>query len=409
VGFAGQLEAEGAAAPVSIELTPESLALAPEGRPSFALALTDIEELHDDNYTLRLTDHTGSRYALSMLGKAYGQLLAELRTARDAALERDLLLRGVGLKDTFPAKVFGRGEPIPADVRLYEDLLVVRPERGTMFGIPLSFVEEVTWDDSLYQVHVRTDDGDELVLGHLAKRAEELIAELRRQLEALAARTARTLTAIMPGAGAGGVRALASEMRDGRAVARERVEGIDPGLWPLLETAVAGERREAYDALVTRGVAGWTSFGVKAVRADAEPEPGAEAPAADETARRARTWYFVPLAREGTPVNLIAQEVTSGEAHATYLFRVTEPGTSPVGPDDVRRSVARLNRALLLLNFRREPLYLPEDRLDEGEHARYRVAVRKLDYLRWARGALVARVAHDAGWEKALDEAIASA
>ncbi len=49
---------------------------------------------------------------------------------------------------------------------------------------------------------------------------------------------------------------------------------------------------------------------------------------------------------------------------------------------EVAAGIRRLNRALLTLNFRREPIYLPDEQLQQGRHARYLVAVRRLDYLR---------------------------
>jgi hypothetical protein len=39
----------------------------------------------------------------------------------------------------------------------------------------------------------------------------------------------------------------------------------------------------------------------------------------------------------------------------------------------VAASIARLNRAILSLNFRREPIYAPEEEIVSGRFARYRV------------------------------------
>jgi hypothetical protein len=76
----------------------------------------------------------------------------------------------------------------------------------------------------------------------------------------------------------------------------------------------------------------------------------------------------------------VAVESAGDEARATFVFETSD--------------VDRLNAALLLTSFRREALFLPEDRL-----GRWSTAVRLLPVVRWARGALVARVVHDAQWE----------
>ncbi|MGH2724302.1 MAG: hypothetical protein ACRDI0_08555 [Actinomycetota bacterium] len=359
---------DGSPVPGEVEVTEAELAIVPEGGAPLHIALVDIEDVHDDDYTLRLTDHTGARYELSMLGSAYGQVQADLRKRRDAALERDLLLRGVNLRDTYPGKLFDADGPHPVELRLYEDLLVVVPERGTMFGVPFSFVDAVEWDPELYQTHVVTDDGRRLVFGHLAKRSEEFRDELRRLLEELSGRTAATLAGLLPDTGPEPLSRLAERMRDGRAAQERVIAEIDPSAWPRLEEAAARteDLRASYQRLKAMAPPGWTAFGVKAVRSEGSGDEAAD------------LWYFCPLSREGRPANAVAQEVASASGHATYLFRLMEPARfaaldGRALAKEVVRGIARLNRALLLLNFRREPIYLPEEQIASGPHARYRV------------------------------------
>ena len=421
---AGQVRVdEGPLAPARVEVSDEGVDIAQDGGGAIHLPFVDIEDLHDDNYVLRLTDHTGRRYELTMLGRAYGQVFADIQKRRDAALERDLLLVGVNKQDSFPAKLFGGPQPLPVQLRLYEDLLVVVPERGTMFGVPYSFVERVDWDEELYQVHVITDDGRDLVFGHLAKRSEEFRDELRRLLEALAKRTAATLRLLLPGVPEATIGPLAGVMRDGRAAQRWQIDAVDPGVWPRLEHVAAGteELRAAYDRLKAMTVEPWAAFGVKAMKTAGE-EPAAPTTAAAEPADEEGVasgavtdlWYFCPLNIDGRPANVVAQEVASASGHATYLFRLMEPdrfrslGEQELA-SEVARSIHALNRALLQLNFRREPIYLSDEQIAEGQYARYRVALRKLEHLRDARDRFLGRATHNASWENQVREVAARA
>lgn len=401
--------------PATIELTEDALQIVADGSPAIHLSLVDIDDVHDHEHVLRLADHAGGTYEVSMLGAAYGQLVADLRTRRDDALERALLLRGVGLRDTFPGKLLAGSEMIPVELRVYEDLLVVVPERGRMFGVPYSFIDEVGWDEGRYQVSVITDDGRTLLFGHLALRTQEFLDELRRLLAELAARTADTLSGLLPGLAPATLSALAGLMRDGRAVQRRRLDPVDPSVWPRLEAAAVGTeaRAEAYARLTAMTVPGWAAFGVKAMRPDAgNDDTGGEAAVEDaERERRADFWYFCPLSRDGRPVNVLAQEVVSESGHATYLFRLlpAERFPSLQGEplaDEVGRAIATLNRALLLLNFRRDPIRLPAEQLRQPAHARYLVALRHLEYLRWAREAFLGRVVHGSTWEQQVAEAV---
>jgi hypothetical protein len=392
----GQVSVDGGAAvAASVEVGEEAVSIVPEGGEAIALALVDITDLLDDNYTLRLTDHTGRRFDLSMLGKAYGQVVGEVRQRRDDRLQKELLLTGVKLADTYPGKLFGGAEPLPVEIRLFEDAIVVVPERAQMFGIPYSFVEGVEWNEELYQTTVRADDGQALVFGHLAKRSEEFRDELQRLMAALAKRTADTLQGLIPGVSAETAATLAGVMRDGRAAPQTAVDAIDPALWPLLETAVVGteELRATYEHLKAMTPAGQMALGIKSVKS-IEPEPGQEPPPPEQGDNH--LWFFAPVLEKG---NAIAHEITSEAGHATYLYRT--------GADEVAPAMAKINRAILTLNFRREPIYASDEEIQTGKFSRYRVAVRSLDYLRFARERFLGRAIHNASWAAQVEEAVA--
>jgi hypothetical protein len=483
VAYRGQLvvvERDGSAVPpvgVSVEVATESVTLIPDSGSPITLEYLDMDDVWDDDYTLHLTDFAARRYDLSMLGKAYGQVLADVRKLRNDKLQHDLLLTGVNLQDTFPGRWFraGSAEPVSCELRVFEDLLVVVPERGVRWGLPYSFVEAVRFDSDLYQVHVSADDGAEHVFGMLGKRSEEFLNELQRNMDALAARTARSLGFLVPGLEPAVMSKVAARMRDGRAVQQHEIDDVAPGVWPRLVDAVMAtpDLKSTYARLTSMCPPGWAALGVKAVLTQEADDPSAASssswqPAGDATSReghlehaqrtsgpsptgsagssaatrqpaassgsegssesgddeesvagvtedetgrdRAILWFFIPLADGGKSLNAVAQEITSEKGHATYVFRLMPPEqfeTARAAGDAalagaVTAAIARLNRALLTLNFRREPIYLTDDQIATGRWARYRAAVRKLDYLQWARSAFLGRAIHNTTWEQQL-------
>ncbi len=74
-------------------------------------------------------------------------------------------------------------------------------------------------------------------------------------------------------------------------------------------------------------------------------------------------------------------ESASEEGHATYIF-------SP----DVDPKV--LGRALIYTGLRREPIFLPDDKLSRPENIRYYYSLRRLPYLKLLRQNFKGRVAH---------------
>ncbi len=122
-----------------------------------------------------------------------------------------------------------------------------------------------------------------------------------------------------------------------------------------------------------------------------------------------RAWYLVAL-----PGNLIALELVSEGAHATYLFRVaprsTYSGEGPAAIAEQHAAAARdISAALIDARFLREPMALPVAQLASARYLRYRLALAALPGLAAARRRFVARLVHDdpTRWAKALDDLIA--
>ena len=119
-----------------------------------------------------------------------------------------------------------------------------------------------------------------------------------------------------------------------------------------------------------------------------------------------KVWFFV-----GLPGNLVALELVSEGAHATYLFRVvpraTWTGALPAGALD--EAVEDVSEALVDARFLREPIALPAARLAEPPALRYRLALAALPSLAAARARFVARLVHSdaAAWEAALHDLVA--
>jgi predicted aminopeptidase len=120
----------------------------------------------------------------------------------------------------------------------------------------------------------------------------------------------------------------------------------------------------------------------------------------------ARVWFLV-----GLPGNLVALELVSGGAHATYLFRVAPRATFDerrVDPAQLTAAVREISEALVDARFLREPMSLPRDRLAEPRYLRYRLAIAALPSLAVARARFVARIVHadPTSWAAALDDLI---
>ncbi len=120
-----------------------------------------------------------------------------------------------------------------------------------------------------------------------------------------------------------------------------------------------------------------------------------------------RAWFFVAL-----PGNVVAMELVTQGAHATYCFSAVPPSTfrgeAPQAlAEACDAAVESVSRTLVDVRFLREPIALPEPALAGPAYARYRLAIAALPSLAVARRRFVARLVHDEGWSAAVADLIA--
>jgi hypothetical protein len=191
-----------------------------------------------------------------------------------------------------------------------------------------------------------------------------------------------------------GVRQKAGELLvDGRPTCPS--EFSDAG-WSIVETAVLGEPTfaDSYGSLCkTAGNAAprWVAMSPE--------DPGSQEP---------KIWFLIAM-----PGNLVALELVTAGAHATYFYRVMPRAQYNGEPPDrlgiaAEQAVRDISEALVDCRFLREPMALPDDQMRLPKYLRYRLALAVLPSLAWARSRFVARIVHrdPASWTSAVADLI---
>lgn len=192
-------------------------------------------------FTVRVTLADGNAVELSRLGTMRTQLLAELRDGRgdDAATAA----AAVGE----PAAFSGTADGAPAEIRVYEDALIVLADDASE-RISFSFIDAVQAQD--YAVTVSIAGRSPVVLGRLGRRTDELVTLLSDRMREARVRTAAFLGALAPGLDPMALRSAAGLLRDGVAVPARALDGVHPDLVStLLRIATLPERADAVAAL----------------------------------------------------------------------------------------------------------------------------------------------------------------
>jgi hypothetical protein len=361
--YSGKFQYEGQAGPCKLAWDEEACVVTPASGQPIAFDLGDIDRVAPGEWELSLTLFTGSALQLRQFGASFSNMREELLAAWRDRTVRCLLLEDLEEVARFDAAANG----VRGQARLYGSNLATLPLGADPAQVRLADVDAVTFDEATYSVVIEAATG-RLVVSKLGKKTEEFREKLAAALDAIRSRTAGTLRRVFPFLNPDQLRRLTTAMPEGRSVSRETLAAIDAKLPDaLIATAIDDSLAPYCDELRKRSTGAWHA-GFKFTRPDEQEESG----------EPLFFWFFLPL----TGKDLVAWEATTGSGRATYFFRSSTP-------------VDRLTRGLALVNFRREPVYLPDDSLaQQPRYHRYAIGARKLPDLRALRASYAGRAIH---------------
>lgn len=376
-------------------LEEESISILPRfGEPLF-FSLRDILEISEGDYKIHLTLTSKEKLTIFNLGYKHEDFLRVLSRLRNEMLLKDMLMHETLKKSGAEAefvyfddggneKQRGKCEP-----RLYETAVVVIPEKEELVRIPYSDILEIR--DENFTLVITTDFGEKFVFSEMGRQFDPFTKTLSDLINELSLKVQSSLKELLPKSDPSVIRRAARFMKEGKAARRADIESISPELWVELgkKLEVAGIKEE-YDFLKSLSQQQKLCIGLKrGLLGDLTGE---------------YIWFLIPLysTNPNEPGNAVGMEAISGEGggKATYFFRIVSRKNYPNFKrlEDLHREVdnfiKRMNRAMLAINFRREPIYLPDERLEEPQYQKYKFAIAKIPALRELRQLFIGRVIH---------------
>jgi len=376
-------------------LEEENISILPKFGESLFFSLRDILEIFEGDYKIHLILTSKEKLTIFNLGYKYEDFLRVLSRLRNEILLKDMLmhetLRKSGVEAEFVyfddggnEKQRGKCEP-----RLYETAVVVIPEKGELVRIPYSDILEIQDED--FTLAITTDFGEKFVFSGLGKQFDPFTKTLSDLINELSLKVQSSLKELLPKADPSVIRRVARFMKEGKAARRSDIESISPELWIELEKKVESTGiKEEYDFLKSLAQKERMCIGLKrGLLGDLTGE---------------YIWFLVPIYSTNSkePGNAVAMEAISeeGGGKATYFFRIVSRRDylNFKRIEDLHREadnfVKTINRCMLDINFRREPIYLPDERLKEPQYAKYNFAIQKIPALQTLRSLFIGRVIH---------------
>jgi hypothetical protein len=226
-------------------------------------------------------------------------------------------------------------------------------------------------------------------------------------------RSQKNVKELLPEASPIVINKIATLMKDGQAAKRKELETYSSDFWPRLVKRIdeAGMTKE-FEFLNSISAKDQVYVGIK--RGLMGSLTGTY------------TWLLFPLINSTTKrlSNTIAIEAFNNEENprqsnseaakteqdeesekpaakgATYFFKVTSRKEySQIKDENLIQEldifVKHINRAMIEINFRREPVYLSEYQLESSQYTQYRFALSRIPSLKTLRALFVGRVIHD--------------
>ncbi len=354
--------------------------------PPFLIAYAEIAAIKDRAaVNLQLTMRDGTAYELSGMARLRDTLRTTL-LEKWTALNRKQALAEETLIERFSGKARLHEESLErCGVGVYATAVVLDFEDGRVRRIPLVFSGRPEKGDHAF---VFTPPGERWVVSHLGREADRFRAAVALAINKLEEEAQKRLSGLCPSLPPMKARGLAKHFLDGLAVPLRAVRES----FPALERALVMELEQAgllesWDAITALGSRQQARVGQKA---------------ALKASSGLYRWFFVPVIR-GERAAVVMEASGEGSAgRATYVFRVAD------GPQAVEAAMDSLNYALVMVNFRREPIYLPDEQMRNPNSQHYLRSMERVPALAALRRDFLGRVFHTSpeAWRQGLEDVL---
>lgn len=380
------------------------------------LAYTDIAGISDQDYKIDLFLTSKERLNLWGLGYQYEDFLFQLYKLRNELMLKYLLMEEAPIQAGFEAqytKLDSSGQITQTgncEIRFYESALLVLPQKNEPIRLPYCYISSISKQD--YKLTVTDEFSEKVELDRIGQNFAPAAKALSDALNKMIFRTQQNIKELIPEATPITISKIASLMKDGRAAKRKEIDELSSDFWRRLTKKMdeAGVTTE-YEFLNSLSAQEEVCVGIK--RGLMGNLTGTY------------TWLLFPLVDGVTKrfCNTIALEAfDNGETReqsdseteetnsnrvdeklattgATYFFRATGRKEYPQTKDEdltneLDSFIKNINRSMIEINFRREPIYLTENQLESTEYAQYRFAIAKIPSLKTLRDLFVGRVIH---------------
>lgn len=376
------------------QITGDDVSLLPKFGEVLFCPLRDLISISDNDHKISILLSSKENLIISNLGYKHDDFLRILSGIRNDMTLTDMLmnesLKKSGVKAEFKYTDENgnekQGECLPC---LYETAILIIPEMGELLRIPYCDISSISEED--FQITFKTEYGEKFIISKMGKKHDSFARTLSEVVNELSIKVQTYLKELLPQANPSIIRRVSRFMKEGKAAKRSDIESISPEIWTALEKRIEKLGiKEEYDFLEALSQKDRICIGLKRdLMGDVTGE---------------YMWFLIPVysTDHESPGNVVAMEAgsTEGAGKATYFFKMINRNKYSTFNDieDLHKEcdnfIRKINRCMLTINFRREPIYLSDEKISEPRYEKYHYAVQKIPELRELRSLFIGRVIH---------------
>jgi len=391
-------------------------------------AYTDIVGISDYDYKVDLFLNSKEKLNLWGLGYQYEDFLFQLYKLRNELLLKYLLIDESLLKGGFEAQykqLDPNGQTIQTgncEIRLYDTAIVVLPQKSEPIRFPYCYITNINKQD--YTLKITNEFLEKIEFTQLGQNFDPMAKALSDALNKMILRTQENIKELIPEATPLTINKLSSLMKDGRAAKRKEIELQSQDFWRRLAKRIdeAGLTKE-YEFLnslaardqvcvgIKRGLMGdltgtyvWMMFpllnpGTNRLSNTIAIEAFNTQDNTEDNKKQQSISENTDSEKEEETNQNIGEEQKPATTGATYFFRTMGRKEYPQTKDEdlfveLENFIKNINRAMIDVNFRREPIFLSEEQLGSSKYVQYRFAIARMPSLRMLRSLFIGRVIH---------------
>lgn len=344
------------------------------------LFFSDVKDLVAKDDILIVNTFLKDHYELAGAGGLLDQMIIDIYKARNDFLIDALFLKQGKFLNEFDGyfersnttdRDLGKGK---AKIRLYDEGIVIIPAEHDAFSLSFHFMQQQDFDDDEYNAKIVMENGIIVMLSQFGNIYDEFQEQFYGAMSMMYQTVISQLEYQFIDFNKEQIVKLSHLMRKGKAARMKDICKIDKELGKKVEECIFKDEKFAETIAPLRTKINDEQLYIGLSVADGKKE----------------IYKFIVIfalpAENLIACTLGAYEKDIRKVQDTYFFRIVMDKGAP--EDFIAQKVSEINHAYLLLNFVPDPFYKDKKEL---KNSIYKLAIRKLSYLRMLRSSFLGR------------------